>query len=509
MGQITGADHRHHAWCCCRCSCRSPSFPASRGQLFRQFAVAVSVSMVISAINALTLSPASARHPAARSHGPNARPDALCPARRSTMRARRLRRRRASALVRRAFGLSCWLAVVGGVWLSCADYADRFPAQRRTRAPSSSKSSCPRAPPSTAHAIGRERVEDICSRPSRGVRTSAAIIGLQLARRLSQVEQRLLIIVLLKPFAGAPGSRPLVAPMRSSPGSARSSQPSATPTSSPSTCRRSSGSGTGSGFEYQLAGSSGRQHRSSLAAQRARTLAAANQDSRSRACSRPITGAIRRSSISTSTARRRRRSAFKSADVLQRPAGDAGRRTMSTTSTCSAAPGRSTSRAKQRDRKRVDDIYRIHVRNKSGEMVPLRSIAEPRLIVGPQTIIRLQQLSARVTINGGPAAGRQSGRRAGGDGAGRRQTTLPHGLCLRMDGDGTAGEGGRRPDRRPSSALADAVRLPVPGGALRELDDPGAGAAVRYRSASLGAFAGAAGSRTRQQPRMPRSASSC
>ena len=24
------ADHRHHAWCCCRCSCRSPSSPASR-----------------------------------------------------------------------------------------------------------------------------------------------------------------------------------------------------------------------------------------------------------------------------------------------------------------------------------------------------------------------------------------------------------------------------------------------------------------------------------------------
>jgi hypothetical protein len=35
----------------------------------------------------------------------------------------------------------------------------------------------------------------------------------------------------------------------------------------------------------------------------------------------------------------------------------------------------------------VADIYRIHVRNGSGDMVPLRSFAEPRLIVGPQTII--------------------------------------------------------------------------------------------------------------------------
>ena len=36
------ADHRHHAWCCSRCSCRSRSSPASRAQLFRQFAVTIS-----------------------------------------------------------------------------------------------------------------------------------------------------------------------------------------------------------------------------------------------------------------------------------------------------------------------------------------------------------------------------------------------------------------------------------------------------------------------------------
>jgi multidrug efflux pump subunit AcrB len=60
------------------------------------------------------------------------------------------------------------------------------------------------------------------------------------------------------------------------------------------------------------------------------------------------------------------------------------------------------------DRSKVPDIYRIHVRNKNGEMVPVRAVAEPRLIVGPQTIIRYNNLKS-VTINGGPAPGRSSG----------------------------------------------------------------------------------------------------
>ncbi len=64
--------------------------------------------------------------------------------------------------------------------------------------------------------------------------------------------------------------------------------------------------------------------------------------------------------------------------------------------------------AEAADRDEVPDIYRIHVRNSSGDMVPLRSIAEPRLIVGPQTVIRYNNYRS-VTLNGGPAPGRSSG----------------------------------------------------------------------------------------------------
>jgi HAE1 family hydrophobic/amphiphilic exporter-1 len=60
------------------------------------------------------------------------------------------------------------------------------------------------------------------------------------------------------------------------------------------------------------------------------------------------------------------------------------------------------------DRKRVDDIFRIHVRNKDGEMVPLRAFVETRLILGPQSITRYNNYRS-VTINGSGAEGYSSG----------------------------------------------------------------------------------------------------
>ena len=64
--------------------------------------------------------------------------------------------------------------------------------------------------------------------------------------------------------------------------------------------------------------------------------------------------------------------------------------------------------AEAADRASVDDIYRINVRSKDGEMVPLRSLVEPKVVVGPSALIRYNNLRA-VTIQGGPAAGVSSG----------------------------------------------------------------------------------------------------
>ncbi len=64
--------------------------------------------------------------------------------------------------------------------------------------------------------------------------------------------------------------------------------------------------------------------------------------------------------------------------------------------------------AEAADRTRIDDIYRINVRNKDGEMVPLRSLAEARIVVGPPALIRYNNLRA-VTVQGSPAPGISSG----------------------------------------------------------------------------------------------------
>jgi hydrophobe/amphiphile efflux-1 (HAE1) family protein len=59
-------------------------------------------------------------------------------------------------------------------------------------------------------------------------------------------------------------------------------------------------------------------------------------------------------------------------------------------------------------RRDIRDIWQIHVRNKTGEMVPMRSIAELRYVVGPQVITRYNNYRS-ATINGGPVASGSSG----------------------------------------------------------------------------------------------------
>jgi multidrug efflux pump subunit AcrB len=60
------------------------------------------------------------------------------------------------------------------------------------------------------------------------------------------------------------------------------------------------------------------------------------------------------------------------------------------------------------DRRDIPDIWQIYVRNSSGAMVPIRSIASLRIVTGPQVITRYNNYRS-ITINGGPAAGISSG----------------------------------------------------------------------------------------------------
>ncbi|ADC61222.1 efflux RND transporter permease subunit [Allochromatium vinosum] len=60
------------------------------------------------------------------------------------------------------------------------------------------------------------------------------------------------------------------------------------------------------------------------------------------------------------------------------------------------------------DREAFEDVYRIHVRNTEGEMVPLRALMSAELIVGPQLIQRYNNYRS-VTLQGGPKPGYSSG----------------------------------------------------------------------------------------------------
>jgi len=64
--------------------------------------------------------------------------------------------------------------------------------------------------------------------------------------------------------------------------------------------------------------------------------------------------------------------------------------------------------AEASDRANINDIYKINVRNAQGQMIPMRSLAEVRLVVGPPALIRYNNLRA-VTVQGSPAPGVSSG----------------------------------------------------------------------------------------------------
>ena len=64
--------------------------------------------------------------------------------------------------------------------------------------------------------------------------------------------------------------------------------------------------------------------------------------------------------------------------------------------------------AEASDRSSVSDIYRINVRSEDGQMIPLRSLVEVRPVIGPQALIRYNNRLA-VTVQGSPAPGVSSG----------------------------------------------------------------------------------------------------
>src|SRR5260370_20564295 len=84
------------------------------------------------------------------------------------------------------------------------------------------------------------------------------------------------------------------------------------------------------------------------------------------------------------------------------------------------------------DRNDVSSLWKIYVRNKYGAAVPLRSIADARVVVGPQVITRYNNYRA-IPIQGSPSSGTSSGTALAAM-ATVSSTTLPSGYSYEWTG---------------------------------------------------------------------------
>jgi HAE1 family hydrophobic/amphiphilic exporter-1 len=83
-------------------------------------------------------------------------------------------------------------------------------------------------------------------------------------------------------------------------------------------------------------------------------------------------------------------------------------------------------------RNNVDDIYQIYVRNAQGGMVPIRALAEAKIVQGPQAVVRYNGYRGAI-VNGAPKPGYSSGQALA---AMERvsATTLPAGFSFEWTG---------------------------------------------------------------------------
>jgi hydrophobe/amphiphile efflux-1 (HAE1) family protein len=373
--------------------------PGITGQLYRQFAVAVSVSMVISALNALTLSPALCslllRHTGEKRG-----------VMRYVMRAIDYVRDRygdvVALLVRRAalIGLPILLLAFAGIYqlfritptgfLPSEDQGAFFAEVQLPEGASVDR---------TIKIV--ERAEGIL-RASPAVSDVSSVVGYSFLDGLAKSNSAFLII-LMKPFeerkdpalSAVSVIRQMAAEFRTIPAA------NIVPFNLPPII----GLGTGGGFEYQLQDLRGGSPNDLAAVARA-MLVAANQD--------PALSAVF-TTFNANTPQlwldidrnKAQTLGLNISDVFNALQGTLGSIYVNDFNLF----GRTWQvnvQGQPSDRDQVPDIFRIHVRNKEGEMVSVRSFADVRTILGPQVLVRYNNFRS-VTLNGGPPPGRSSG----------------------------------------------------------------------------------------------------
>jgi hydrophobe/amphiphile efflux-1 (HAE1) family protein len=84
------------------------------------------------------------------------------------------------------------------------------------------------------------------------------------------------------------------------------------------------------------------------------------------------------------------------------------------------------------ERKAVADVFRVRLRTREGDLVPLQAVAKVELVTAPSSVIRYNNLRS-VTLNGGPAEGYSSGQAIAAMET-LAKTTLPQGYGYEWTG---------------------------------------------------------------------------
>ena len=373
--------------------------PGISGELFRQFAVTVAVSMFLSAINALTLSPALCAVFLRPSHGPKRGPIGY------VMRAIDKVRDSYGAVVARIVRLSLIgvvMVVIAGVgtgallrvtptgFLPEDDQGAFFVVVQLPGGASIGR---------TLNVVGQVEAE---LKKETAIADYTSVVGLNFIDNYSQANAAF-IVVTLKPFEERPGADDSVNAMiaRLSGKFRGIGGGTVLPLAPPPIV----GLGTGGGFTYVLEDLQGRSPQALAQVVRGLTVAANQNPNLSRVFS---TFSATNPSIYLTIDRDK-------AQILGVPLNSLFQSLQASLGGYFVNNvnlfGRTWQvqvQAEAQDRTSLDDLYRINVRGANDKMIPLRSLVEAKLVVGPAALIRYNNLRA-VTIQGSPAPGMSSG----------------------------------------------------------------------------------------------------
>ncbi|MFO1144316.1 MAG: multidrug efflux RND transporter permease subunit [Amaricoccus sp.] len=373
--------------------------PGISGQLFKQFAVAVSVSMVISAINALTLSPALCAVLLKPHHGPKRGILGWISRRIDGARdgyvkiAGHIARRMVVGLLLLAlsFGAVAWLfRVVPSGFLPSEDQGAFFVEVRLPEGSSVNRTDA-----------AMKQVEAMLGGID-GVQGVVITTGYSFLDGLAKSNSGFAIVA-MKPFDDRPDPRQSVFAAI------------ATAMQQGATIREAQvfafnlppiiGLGTGSGFEYQLLDLEGRSP-AELAQVAGGMMLAANQDPRLGPTFTTFSAGAPQLYLDLDRERLQTLGVSVS-DLFTTLQGTLGQIYVNDFNLY----GRTWQvnvQAAEADRASVAAIDRLYVRNSSGEMTPVSAVAKVEYVVGPQSIVRYNNYRS-ATINGSPAPGVASG----------------------------------------------------------------------------------------------------